>query len=744
MIEVVDNTYFHLLNEKISYVFYIMKNKQLGHLYYGKTLGNLKKEDFLFLMDRENKSAGTVKYYSDDSLFTLSDRLQEYPVYGTTDFKEGAIEIFKGETPLYLDFKFEKFEITRGKKRNLKIPAAFGDKENVETLTIFLEDDDHKIKLEQRFSIFSNSTAIVKNQKIINIGEQEILLQKMASGVFECNNRDYQFVHLSGAWLKERQIKRKNLSQGSVSIGSLKGASGHQHNPFVALQESNGSWDTGVVYGVNLIYSGNFLSQVETDEWNNTRLMIGIHPNQFSWELATQETFETPESVFVYSDQGMNGMSQEFSAFIEKHIISPIWYKKERPIIFNSWEAVYFDFNEESLLELAKKGKKLGMECFVLDDGWFGKRDSDRNSLGDWHANLKKFPNGLGNFSKNIKALGLKMGLWFEPEMISPDSNLFKDHPEWVIHHPFERKSIGRGQYVLDFSNPEVIENIYEQMKTVIEESQIDYIKWDMNRNITEAYSTHLEKEGIHQTEFFHRYILGVYNLYYHILTDFPNILIEGCAGGGGRYDLGVLFYSPQIWPSDDSDAVERLSILSGTLLAYPLSTFSNHISASPNHQVYRQTSIEMRQHVGIFGPMGYELDLNQLSEHEEKVIQASLDFYKKHRSLLTYGNFIQLVNPELSENEKAWAVLSNDGKEAIVGFYRVLAKPNGTALEYLKLPFIDEEKNYQINNDSKISGSILKHIGLRKPYQFNGANYGQAELIGDFQSCIYSIRELK
>lgn len=735
MINVIDNQYFHLQNNKISYLFYVMPNQQLGHLYYGQPLGDLSNKDLEYLARKVNKSAGTVKFSADTGQFTLADRGQEYPVYGSSDFKAGALEITEGTTPLYTDFRYKSCRITKGKPRRLHQPATFGD--DGETLSVQLTDEEHQLALTLNYTIFNDHSVIVRNQSITNLGADPRTVQKMMSGVLELATDDYEFLHLSGAWLKERHITRHALAQGTVSISSLKGASGHQHNPFVALQEKNGTIDHGQVYGAQLIYSGNFIGQAEVDEWSHTRVLMGIHPDYFTWEIGEGESFETPEILLAYSAQGLNGFAQETASFIEKHIIDPQWQNKPRPIVFNNWEATYFDFDHQKLIELAKSGKELGMECFVVDDGWFGKRDDDRSSLGDWTVDERKFPKGIKVFAQEIHQLGLQLGIWFEPEMVSPDSQFYRAHPEWVVRHPFSRISIGRGQYVLDFANPQVVDAIYEQMKKIIQETELDYIKWDMNRNITEAYSAYLNEVGIDQTEFFHRYILGVYRLYEKILTDFPTILIEGCAGGGGRYDLGILFYSPQIWPSDDSDAIERLAIQTGTLLAYPLSTFSNHVSASPNHQVWRQTSLKIRQDVAMFGPLGYELDLNQLTETEKTAIQERIAFYQENRQLLTFGRFYQLATG--TDNEVAWAVYDETEQKAIVGFYRILSKPNSAADEFLPLSFLSADQTYQVN-DEILSGKILRQIGIRKPYQFNGANPDQAQVQGDFQSYIYQI----
>lgn len=743
MIDVIGKNLFHLHNEKISYIFYVMQNGQLGHLYYGRVLAELTNEDVAYLKQQDSKSAGTVKYSPQTGNFNLADRMQEYPVYGTSDFKRGAIDVYCQDEPWYLDFKFQNYELTNKKERDLSRPTSYaiGDHE-VETVAITLFDQEHQLKLIEYFSIFEHQAVIVRQQKLINIGQQQVQIQSMMSGALDLPTSDYHLISLDGAWLKERHVHYRDLTQGTVSVSSLKGASGHQHNPFIALVQDD-DLDHGEAYAANLIYSGNFLSQVEVDEWQRARLLIGINPDYFSWQLDGQDSFETPEAILSYSDQGINGLIKNSQDFTTRHIIDRHWQTQPRPIVFNNWEATYFNFDEEKLLMLAKKAKNLGMECFVVDDGWFGKRDNDRTSLGDWSVDHHKFPQGIKHFAQQIHGLKLQLGIWFEPEMISPDTALFKEHPEWIVRHPYQRTAIGRGQYVLDFANPNVVAAIYRQIKAIIEETDLDYIKWDMNRNITEAYSAFLKENNRPQTEFFHRYILGVYQLYQMIMTDFPNILIEGCAGGGGRYDLGILFYSPQIWPSDDSDAVERLAILSGTTLAYPLSSFSNHVSAVPNDQVSRLTSLQMRQNVCDFGPLGYELDITKITAAEVKAIKDNITFYKAHRQLLVHGNFQQLITIEPTSNEVAWAVYNDARTEMMVGFYRKLACPNTGVLDYIKLPFVDEKRHYQINDQEIVTGRLLQTVGLRKPYQFNGANADTAQLRGDFQSYLYHLQSV-
>lgn len=736
MIDVINNKYFNLYNESFSYLLYIMDNGQLGHLYYGDSLGKIDENTADYIAYSKNKASGTVKYSPDLASFTLADHMQEYPTYGTSDYREGAISLSRGDEVLYPDFKFKSYKITHGQKRDLAMPQAYGD--DCDNLIITLVDEEKELTLDLTYTIFPELTAVVRKAEITNNGKDSIEIQNLQSNVLSLPDSNYDFLQLSGAWLKERHIKKRPLEQGITKIESLRGASSHQENPFAALVARDATNDTGRIYASNLIYSGNFITQAEVDEWGICRLMSGINPATFTWRLNSGEHFTSPEGAVFYTNSGYNGLMRQTHAFARDHVIDSKWKTKKRPIVINNWEATYFDFNEEKLVSLAKRAADLGAECFVLDDGWFGHRDTDRTSLGNWIVDKKKFPNGLAHFSDYVHQLGMQFGLWFEPEMVSPDTELYKKHPDWVVRHPYKRASIGRGQYVLDFANPAVVDNIYHQMLAILSSVKIDYIKWDMNRNITEAYSSYLKKLARLQGEFFHRYILGVYDLYSRLLKKFPDLLIEGCAGGGGRFDLGILYYSPQIWPSDDSDAVERLDIMTGTLLAYPLSTFSNHVSAVPNDQVKRMTSLNFRQDVTCFGPLGYELDLNKLSQDELNKIKANISWYKKNREILVQGDFYQILPVGTKNNTYAWAVSRNN--QQIVGFYRKLARPNETLDHYLPLKDLNEKTNYLINGKQKLSGKVLQTFGLREPYQFNGSNLDTAQLIGDFQSYIYQI----
>lgn len=662
--------------------------------------------------------------------------MQEYPVYGTTDFHEGAIDLKRDHLPCYLQLSIKDHEILYGKEIEEGVPQT-RNCQDVETLKLTLNDPVNEVTVTLFFSIYKNSPVIVRKNRIQNNGNDALFIENAASCVLNLPEGDFDLIHLAGAWLKERQVKRHSLLQGQVTVESLYGASGHHQNPFVALAQKDATLTKGEVYGCNLVYSGNFRMQTDVNEWGMIRLNAGIHPHQFEWKLSKGEFFTTPEAFLSYSKEGLDGLSREYAEFIGDHIISPNWRYKERPIVVNSWEAYTFDFDSEKLLKLAKKGKEIGAECFVVDDGWFGKRNCDRSSLGDWFPDKEKFPNGLQPFAEKIHQMGLKLGIWFEPEMINEDAKLYQQHPEWVMIPPKGRYSYGRGQLVLDFANPEVVDGIFRMMDQVIKDTNLDYIKWDMNRNITEAYSPYLAKEGRPQGECFHRYILGVYALYEKIINKYPEILIEGCAAGGGRFDPGILYYSPQIWTSDNTDAMERMKIQFGTSLAYPIHTLSNHISEVPNAQVKRNTSIKTRGNVAFFGNFGYEMDLVRANKEELASYMEQIKEYKRIRHMILNAHFYHIQSP-FDGNETIWALVTRDRKEVMIGYYRILAQPNATTCEYIKLPFLDKSSYYEEKETGMLyNGSLLKEKGIRKPSQFNGANESTAQLFGDYQSKI-------
>lgn len=734
-LQVYEDKFFHLSNDQVSYIINVLPNGQLGHLYFGPKL-TLGLDQLEALATPRSKSGGTVKFSAQDDEFSLADRMQELPVYGSTDYRQGSLALKQGQTPVYLNLQFQSYEAGQGKPRNLKVPGAFGDQ--ADRLDLTLVDATWQVQVVLHYALFADTAAVVRWTTITNQAAQPYFLERCLSATLDLPDADYSFLHLSGNWARERQVQTQSLAQGTVSVESLRGASSHHQNPFVALVKTGTTMRHGDAYGANLIYSGNFLASAEVNEFQQTRLTTGIHPSQFEWTLDPQTSFVSPEAVLLYSDRGLNGLAQQAAAFTNHHVIAPYWQGRPRPIVLNSWEAAYFNLDPQALLKLAGLGKTIGVDCFVLDDGWFGVRDSDDSSLGDWRVDTRKFPDGLGPFAEAIHQKGLQFGLWFEPEMVSPGTEMIKQHPDWVVGPARGRRSIGRHQYVLDFANPAVVANLFDQMVKVIDETHLDYMKWDMNRDITEAYSAYLAAQGRPQGEFFHRYILGVYALYEKLLQRYPHLLIEGCAGGGGRYDLGILFYSPQIWVSDDSDAVERLKIQLGTSLAYPLSAMSNHVTKVPNDQVGRTTPLATRFNVATFGVLGYELDLTKLTAAELNALKAQTDEYRRNQQLVLTGRFEILPPTGENPNEYAWAVVNQAATEALVGFFRVLATPGQTVSDRLKLPFLDNDRQYRlVGQPTPLAGSVLRNVGVPLPVQLNGVNGDTAVFRGDYQSCL-------
>ncbi|MFX3624372.1 MAG: alpha-galactosidase [Ectobacillus sp.] len=733
-----ENKQFHLTNGQVSYIFHVMKNGQLGHLYYGKALRH--RSDFSHLQTYDVPTAASCHIYEDDPAFCLETLRQEYPAYGNSDFREPAIAVSKRSSSHIPNFTYESFRVLEGKPRLQGLPATYTEeKEAASTLQVILKDEYLGAELTLHYTIFQDKPVITRSASLKNNSEEELVIERLMGASLDLPDKEFTLVHLAGAWARERHVKERKLEVGIQSISSLRGASSHHHNPFLALKRPHTTEHTGEVYGFNFVYSGNFLMQVEVDHYDMSRLAVGIHPFGFQWALMPQESFQTPEVVMVYSDKGLNGMSQAFHNLYREHLIPSRWKKEERPILINNWEATYFDFNEEKLVNIAKSAKDLGIELFVLDDGWFGKRNDDTSSLGDWYEDLNKLPNGLESLAGKISDAGMKFGLWFEPEMISPNSDLYREHPDWAVGAPDQPRTLGRNQLVLDFSRPEIVDYMYEKMAGIIRKTSLSYIKWDMNRNITEAFSQKLAPNR--QGEFFHRYMLGVYSLYERLTTEFPHVLFESCAGGGGRFDPGMMHYAPQAWTSDDTDAVERLKIQYGTSFAYPLYSMGSHVSAVPNHQTLRETPLTTRANTAYFGTFGYELDPLKLTEEERREIKEQVAFYKNYRRLIRDGHFYRLLSP-FSGNETAWMVVSPDQSEALVGWYKVLAMPNSQKHQTLRLSGLDESAVYSVSGSDRLYyGDELMEVGLKLPTEFNGVNGKKAERGGDFQSQVFYLK---
>ena len=725
---------FHLTNGMVSYIFHVMRNGQLGSLYYGKALHPNTQFSYIHQYDYPTTYSSHLE---GDRAFSLETIRQEYPVYGTTDYREPALSIIQPDGSHISNFTYKSHFITAGKPALQGLPATYTeDERDAETIQIVLEDTILQAELILSYTIFKDLPVITRSSYIFNNGQNPFYLERFMSTSVDLPDKDFSMVQLSGAWSREFYVKERNLEVGIQSISSIRGSSSHQHNPFLALKRKSTTELQGEVYSFNFIYSSNFIAQAEVDQFDSTRVMIGIHPFRFSWKLSKNEHFQAPEVVMVYSDTGLNGMSQTYHDLYRNHLIRGMWKNTDRPVLLNSWEATYFNFDERKLIEIAKEAKKLGIELFVLDDGWFGKRNDATSSLGDWFENRDKLPHGIKYLAQKINELGLKFGLWFEPEMVSPKSELYKLHPDWTVKTPNRSTSLGRNQLVLDFSRQEIVNELYQRMSSIIRETNLSYIKWDMNRNITEAYSMCLQADK--QDEFFHRYILGVYDLYEQLISEFPHILFESCAGGGGRFDPGLLFYAPQAWASDDTDPVERLKIQYGASLPYPIYSIGSHVSSVPNHQTKRSTPLSFRANVAYFGTIGYELNPITLTNEEKTIIKEQIIFYKNHRNLIRTGDFYRLKDP-YTGNESAWMVVSKDKNEALVGWYKILATPNPRKIQTLKITGLDPKGKYTINHlDNTYYGDELMYNGIPLPPEFNGPNKKIAKRAGDFQSEVF------
>ncbi|AKP75446.1 Alpha-galactosidase [Priestia megaterium Q3] len=728
---------FHLQGRDVSYIFSVLRNEQLGHLYYGKKLKH--RPSFQHFLRVETRGA-SASVYEGELAFSLETIKQEYPSYGTTDFREPAYQLLQQNGSRVTNFEYDNHKIYKGKKPLNGLPATYVEEESEATsVEVELIDKLLNASLILTYTVYEDRNIITRHARFEHRGEEPVDILRIMSGSIDLPTSNYEMVQLSGAWIRERHVKTRMLQPGIQSISSARGTSSSQQNPFLILKNPAATEHSGEAYGFSLVYSGNFLGQVEVDHYNVSRITMGIHPFDFQWRLESGQTFQSPELVLAYSNNGLNGLSQEYHELYRKRLARGKWRDLERPVLINNWEATYFDFNEEKIVHIAKEAQKLGVELFVLDDGWFGKRNDDTTSLGDWFVDENKLPGGMKSLAQKVTDLGMDFGLWFEPEMISKQSNLYEKHPDWLIHVPNRHQSHGRNQYVLDFSREEVVNYIYERMEAILSEAPISYIKWDMNRNITEIGSVGLPANR--QFEVVHRYILGVYDLYERLTKKFPDILFESCASGGARFDPGMLYYAPQAWTSDNTDAIERLKIQYGTSFAYPISSMGAHVSAVPNHQVRRVTSLETRGDVAYFGAFGYELDVTLMTEGEKETVKKQIQYYKKYRSLIQNGRFYRLKSPfEQDGNVTSWMVVSSDQKQAIIGYYQVLARSN-PSYERIELKGLHPDYEYTVmETDQTAYGDELMYAGIALTHEYPGVE-AYDKKSGDFVSVIYTLQ---
>ena len=697
---------FHLCNNQISYLIEVEEHGYLAHLYFGKKINHYSGH---YQYVRDMRSFGPYPEAADHDTFSLDTVMLEYPGYGFGDFREPAYNFKLKDGSRITDFRYDSFEIVQGKCAIEGLPHLYTNQATeAETLIITLKDDVAQLRLKLNFTIYQDYATVIRSTTLINDSAETVEINQLASQSLDFPNRSFELIHLNGAWGRERQLTREKIEIGTKVLDSKRGSSSHHQNPFVTLVEPTTTEFQGEAYGFCLVYSGNHQTVIEKDNYSQTRVVMGMNPFNFAWQLPAGESFHSPEVVNVYSNQGLNQMSKTYHDLFNHHLIRGEHQLKERPVLINNWEATYFDFDDAKIHGIVDEAQALGIEMFVLDDGWFGERKDDHRSLGDWYEFEGKLEQGLEGIAQYVHDKGMKFGLWFEPEMISKDSDLHRAHPDWVLSVPGRPRSLSRQQHVLDFSRADVRDHIYQQMTAILDRVPIDYIKWDMNRNMTEVYSLLLDPEM--QGEVSHRYILGLYEFMEKLTQAYPHILFESCSGGGGRYDAGMLYYMPQTWTSDNTDPIARLKIQYSTSLVYPISTMGAHVSAIPNHQTGRETSLDIRGNVAMSGVLGYELDLTTLSEEEKVLIVKQVDFYKEHRQLLQFGDFVRLKSP-YEENEVAWMFVSKDKKEAIVFYFRVLVEASAPYVT-LKLAHLDETLEYQIANHV-ISGDALMNIGM-------------------------------
>ena len=652
----------------------------------------------------------------------------ELPTRGSGWYGEPAVAATNAKGDDMVQLTYVSHAIYMGKNRLPGLPATFARREgDAETLEIELMDRLTGLRVTAVYGVFEETGAITRSLRLKNESGEDMQINGVLSASAPVHGSGYDVIHLKGAWARERHVMRQTQGEGEYRIFSQRGASGHEANPFLALCERSATEFSGEVWAVSLVYSGSFEALSYVNNTENSRLSIGLNPDVFTWKLEPGETFVSPEAAMVYSPDGLNGMSHAFHRLYSENLMRSKWFERDRPILINNWEATYFNFNEEKILQIARRAKELGVEMLVLDDGWFGKRNTDNCSLGDWVVNPEKLPGGLNGLSDRLHDLGLKFGLWFEPEMISPDSDLYRAHPDWCLHVDGRARVEMRNQLILDLSRKEVQDYIIESVSAVLESARIEYVKWDMNRNMTEPFSGAQTPERQKETQ--HRYMLGLYRVLEEITARFPEILFESCSGGGGRFDPGMLYYMPQTWTSDDSDAAERMFIQYGTSFVYPPCAMGAHVSAVPNHQTGRTTAMQTRGDVALGGNFGFELDLSQLSDADAETVRRLIEREKQVRTLVRTGEFTRLLSP-FDHPYAAWQFRARDNSEALICAYRLMTRP-ATPHLLLRASGLDESAIYMDDDGNTCSGAALTRYGL------------WLHLPGDFTSKVIHLRRI-
>ena len=702
------NRVFELDTDNTSYRIGIADDEGfVGHIYYGRKIRSQQCGQFLrtwegpFVPSTNNRERCSF----------LDTFPTEYSGNGIGDYRESCIAVKTITGSRTTDLMYESYDIIDGKPELEGLPASFAGDEMVQTLILHMLDKGDGLEVDLLYSVFECEDVITRSVKVRNNGDKDIRLTKVYSACIDMDDEDFEMLTLHGSWARERQMERRSIAYGKQSVSSLRGESSHQDHPFMAWMTKGSNQVSGDVYGMHFVYSGNFIAQIEKSQFDSIRAVMGIHSEGFEWLLTPGDEFVAPEVVLTYSHNGIGQMSRNLHDFYREHLIRSKYLHQKRPVLINNWEATYFDFDTDKLLAIAKSAAEHGIEMLVMDDGWFGHRNDDATSLGDWFVNENKIKGGLKHLVDEVNKLGLKFGIWMEPEMISPDSELYRKHPDWAFSVPERTATLSRNQYVLDLSRKEVRDYVYECVYKVISSANIEYVKWDMNRQLTDIGS--MEFTGDRQGELAHRYVLGVYELQERLVRDFPDLLLENCSGGGARFDPGMLYYSPQIWCSDDTDAIERLSIQEGTELIYPLSTMGAHVSDCPNHTVGRTTPFMTRAHVALAGTFGYELDITKISDEERMVIPEQVALYHKYNDLVREGDYYRIASYRENGLYDCWMVVAKDKSEALVTYVQVLGKPNVHSRK-IKLLGLDEAADYRLDGTDKVyGGDLLMNAGL-------------------------------
>ena len=712
------NRVFKIDTEHTSYCIGIVDEENfVGHIYYGRKLSD---DNLVYLMRTMEQPFVPSKNNRDRTSF-LDTFPMEYTGHGLGDFREGTLMVRTAGGHSCVSLSYVSHRIYDGKEELAGLPATFGTADTCRTLELTCEDKALGLQVILSYSIFADNDAIARSVRVVNGGKEALYLTKVLSACIDMDNEEYEMITLPGSWARERIIQTRPVLKGKQGVSSVRGESSHQEHPFMAWKRKTTTEEAGDIYAMNFVYSGNFMAQIEENQFGSMRALMGIHPQDFCWKLEPGDAFQAPEVICVYSAEGIGGMSRTFHDLYRRHLIRGEYKDKKRPILINNWEATYFDFDTDKLLAIAREAAALGIEMLVMDDGWFGCRNDDNSSLGDWQVNEEKLKGGLKYLVDEVNKLGMKFGIWLEPEMVSPDSNLYREHPDWAFAIPGRTGSLSRNQYVLDLTRQEVRDCVYDMIASVLRSANIEYVKWDMNRQLSDMGSCGLPADR--QGELFHRQVLAVYELQDRMTREFPHLLLENCSGGGARFDPGMLYYSPQIWCSDDTDAVERLSIQAGTAMVYPLSTMGAHVSDCPNHALGRTTPFETRGYVALAGTFGYELDVTKIPEADRAMIPAQTAMYHKYNDLVREGDYYRIAHYAENHYYDCYEVVAKDKSEALVTYVQVLNRPSHHSRR-IRIPGLDLSAVYVIENaqdwpeigQTEYRGDALQFAGINVP----------------------------